>query len=61
MRPDLVVVLSPRFDSPSGAKQAAEPMLVQAVIAKLAVERLDEGVLRPFAGLDEMQPDAVLL
>ena len=38
-----------------------EPVLVQALVAELAVEALDVGVLRRLAGLDQAQLDAALV
>ena len=41
-----------------GMRQAREPVLVQALIAEPAIERLDVAVLRRLAGLDQPQRDA---
>src|SRR3954471_1645206 len=61
VRSDLVEVLSPRgFGSPS-LGQRLEPVLVQALVAELAVEALDVAVLHRPAGLDQDVPNAVPL
>jgi hypothetical protein len=53
VRPDLVVVLPPGSDDSSGLGQSLEPMLVQALIAELAVEALDVAVLHRPARFDQ--------
>jgi len=47
-----VVILPPRLDDRARFRQAAKHVLVQAFVAQLAVEALDEGVLHRLAGLD---------
>jgi hypothetical protein len=54
VRSDFVVVLPPGFDLPPRVLQADEPVLVQTLVPKLAVEALDEGVLHGFSRLDEV-------
>ena len=54
----VVVVLAPDLDPFAGVGQAHEPVHVQALVAKLAVEALDEGVLHGLARLDEVRPSA---
>ena len=53
MGPDLVVVDSPLLDDLSGLAHAVEPVLVEALVAELAVEALHVAVLLGLAGLDE--------
>jgi hypothetical protein len=45
MRPHLVVVVAPALDHGTGLGQTGEHLLVQALVAELADEALDEGVL----------------
>jgi len=45
VRPDLVVVETPRLDLAARVGQVDKPVLVQALVTKLAVEALDEAVL----------------
>ena len=60
VRASFVVVNAPgRNDGPS-LRQRSEPVLVQALVAELAVEALHVRVLRRLAGLDEAQLDATL-
>ena len=40
-----VVLDAPRFDEPAGMAYGQEPMLVQTLIAELAVETFDLGIL----------------
>ena len=54
MRPDLVVVVSPGFDLGSGVVETDEPVVVQALVAKLAAEALDVAVLDGLPGADEV-------
>jgi hypothetical protein len=44
MRPAGVVVDPPVFDDAAGSGQAAEQMLVEAIVAEAAVRALDEGL-----------------
>ena len=59
MRPKLVLVLAPVLDHFARLVQGEKPVLVQALVAKLAVEALHEGVLSRLPGLDEAELDAV--
>jgi len=59
MRPLGVVVLLPDVDNRAGVGEAAKPLQILALITERAVEALDVGVLRRFAGLDEIQRDAM--
>src|SRR6185369_2686791 len=61
MRSDVVVIGPPFFDGPARVVERREPMTVQALEPKLAVEALDESVLVGLARLDESQLDAALL
>ena len=42
MRPKVVIVVPPRFDDLARFDQACEHMLVEALVAQLAVEAFDE-------------------
>src|SRR6188472_3158215 len=52
-----VIVVAPSLDLLAGVTQRAEPVQVETLVAQLAVEALDEGVLDRLARLDEAQPD----
>ena len=54
-----VVLLPPGLDALLCLGERDEVMLVQALIAQLAVETLDETVLDRVPGSDEIEPDAV--
>ena len=49
VRAHLVIVPAPFLDDPSGLSQAAKPVFVQTFVPELAVEALDEGILRRLA------------
>ncbi len=55
MRPQVVVLMTPVIDKETGFFEGTEPVLVEAVIAEGAVERLDEGVLDGLTGLDVIE------
>ncbi len=61
VRSDLVVVLPPGGDGGPGLLQRPEPLLVQALVAELAVEALDVAVLHGSPRLDQDMPDAMCL
>ncbi len=56
-----MVVDLPRFDEQLGIGQACEPVDIEALVAKTAVEALDEGILNGLTGIDELQLDLVLV
>src|SRR5262249_16836575 len=56
--PHLVVVGPPDLDLRARVREVDEPVLVQALVSKLPVEGLDEGVVDGFAGPDEVELDA---
>ena len=56
----LVVILAPSTNDFSSLRQRSKPGLVKALVAKLAVEALDVGVLRQLSGVDQPQFDAAL-
>lgn len=56
----MVVVGPPLVDFMSSIGQAQKPVLIEAAIAELAVEALDEGILCRLARLDEGQRDLPL-
>ena len=59
VRSTLVVVSAPCADDLAGLGERAEPVLVQALVAELAVEALHVRVLRRFPGLYQTQRHAV--
>src|ERR1017187_9898763 len=59
VRPDLVVVLAPFRQGDTRLVQVLEPVLVEAFVAKLAVEAFDVAVLHGPARLDQQVPDVV--
>ena len=61
MRTLCVIVDPPFFDDFSGLTNAGEPVLVQAFLAVSSVETFDIGVLGRFAGVDEIELDAVII
>jgi len=61
VRPDLVVIPAPSIDHVAGLGKRREPVLIEALIAELAVEALDVAVLHGAARLDQQVRDAVLL
>ncbi len=54
VRPLLIVFLPPRFDHELRFLERHKPVLIEAFIAKLAVETLDKRVLRGFPWLNEV-------
>jgi hypothetical protein len=52
MRPEVVVVATPRINGHTRVGQAEKVVLVEPFISQSAVERFDEGVLDRFAGFD---------
>lgn len=58
MRAVGVLLMPPGFDRRAGLGQRGEVMLIQALVAQLTVEALDETVLHRSAGADEVEPDA---
>ena len=59
--PYLVVVDAPLADDHPGLRERLEPVLVQALVAELAVEALDVAVLHGPPGLDQDMADTVLV
>ena len=57
MRAVVVVVVSPCTDQLAGMAEAGEQVLVQAFVARAAVEALDQAILNRFAGSDVMPLD----
>ena len=58
MRCDMVVVVLPEGDRRTSILNAGEPVQVETVRPKLAVEALHESVLSGLAWLNEMELDA---
>ena len=52
MRADGVVVVTPVGELPPSTAEARKDLLVQQLVAKAAVEALDEGIRRRLAGSD---------
>src|SRR5215469_16730194 len=61
MRARFVIVLPPLFDPLACVSQTAEPVLVQTLIAKAAVETLDVAVLHRASGLNRVPLDTLLV
>lgn len=61
VRPNLVVVPTPCGNLGACLAQALEPVLIEALVAELAVEALDVAVLHGTPWLDENVADMVLL
>jgi hypothetical protein len=61
MRTDLVVIDPPGLDDAPRVVETEKPVLVEGLIAQLAVEALDVGVLNRLAGPDEVQLYAPLV
>ena len=57
MRSEVVVDISPLVDDLACVIEREKDVLVQALLAELAVEGLHEGVLLRFARLDEVDLD----
>ena len=60
VRPMLIVVLAPSGDQDTSLRQARKPVIIQTLVPEAPVETLDEGVLSGFAGLDQLELNAVL-
>ena len=56
----LVVVDEPRIDELLRLARRVKQIRVRDLLAKRAIEALDEGVLYGLSGLDVLQPDAPL-
>jgi hypothetical protein len=54
-----VVIQPPFFDDDAGFIERDELVLVQALVAKAAVEAFDKGILRRLSRCDMMQPDTM--
>ena len=57
VRAQVVVVVPPPFDGLARFPEAAEHVLVEALVAQLAIERFHEGVLHPLARLHVVPRD----
>ncbi len=57
--PDFVVVPAPLSDARSGLLQGLKPLLVQALVTKLAIETLDVAVLHGPTWLNQDMPHAM--
>ena len=55
MRAFGIVVAAPRGDLVASVAEGTEPVQVQALVAQLAIETLDESILYRFAWFDEPQ------
>ena len=56
-----IVADAPLLNSLSGFFESGEPFLIQALLSKTPVERLDLSILRGLARLDKEQGHVVLL
>ena len=61
MRSHLVVIAPPGGNHGSCVFEVAEVVIIEALIAKLAIETLDVGVLRRFASSDQLEIDAAAI
>jgi hypothetical protein len=61
MQPHGVVIDAPRFNGLLRLGNAEKPVLVQALVAKLAVETLDVRVLNRLAGANKARLDALAI
>jgi hypothetical protein len=59
VRPDVVIVVPPRGDDLASFPETQEDVLIKALIAKFAVETLDESILDRLAGLDVVPGDPI--
>ena len=59
VRPHVIIVVPPRGDDLASFPETQEDVLIEALIAKFAVEALDESVLHRFAGLDVVPGDPI--
>ncbi len=59
MRPDLVVVGAPERNDGSGLVQRFEPVVIEALVAELAIEALNVAILHRLAGFNQVMFDAV--
>ena len=55
VRSDVVVMRPPIVDGRACVVETGEPVQIEAILAELTIEALDEGVLRRLAGLNEVQ------
>lgn len=60
MRTALVIILSPVINDFPGVNNIAEPVLIEAFIAKASVKTLNKSVLGRLARLDKSQLHAML-
>ena len=61
MRSVFVVIPPPGRDADSRFGQRTEPVLIEAFVPELTVERLDEGILRGLTKLNQLQLDVALI
>lgn len=61
MRSVFVVIPPPGRDADSRFGQRTEPVLIEAFVPELTVERLDEGILRGLTRLNQLQLDVALI
>src|SRR5690606_30092462 len=61
VRPDVIEIEPPRFDAAPRVGQAKKPVQIEALVAKLSVEALDEAVLDRLTRSDEGQGHASLV
>ena len=61
MRPDLVVVVTPKRQLSPGIIEGVEQFLIQQLVTQAAVEGLDESILLGLARIDIVPVDTVLV
>lgn len=61
MRPDIVVIVSPKGQLAPCIVQAVEHSLVQELVAQAAVEAFDDGILLRLSRVDVMPLDIVVV
>ena len=61
MRPIVVVVEAPLFDLPPSVIETREPVEIEAVVAELPIEALDEAVFDGLAWTNECELDVLEL
>ena len=61
VRTFLVVVDPPVFNDSPCIRDVGEPVFIETLVTKLAVETLDEGILNRLSRSNEVQRDAILL
>ncbi len=61
VRPARIVVLAPGRNDPARVREIQKPVLIQALVTHPPVEAFDNRVLHRATGIDEPDPNAVLI